>query len=328
MCSDEDHGSDIGFPDLPNETVNASLAMPESSSIMNEREIEILEGGDEAMSFEIELISGDRKSGFHTQNDPDEPFQRANVVQRKGAVDVKCTLVDTVHGFWGPEEPGINATLLVLLFRFDSRKRSRRVAWANLEFAFFDAQNRNRKNPEVAFISFDDSFSLVPTQRHTSTGIAVEGTAGGGVPGAEISGTLKWERCLEEDTTDATHITGSIDRLGTRVGPSNAATWTLMENNTTKKGVPTAMRVGIILRRVIDDDFYCTVKVETEVDLKTGIQQLFGSREPDDPINFRVQLPPTQRLMKYDSENLGSFNLSTIEDVTVTVLKDGAVKNK
>ncbi|OHE98096.1 hypothetical protein CORC01_06610 [Colletotrichum orchidophilum] len=297
-------------------------------AVKDESELELLETGDDVLSIDVDLLEGDRKSGFHTQNDREDPFQRSNVVQRKGAVDVKCTCVDTVHGSWGPDEPDTSATLLVLLFRFDSRRRARRVALANIEFAFFDSQGRSRKNPEVAAISFDDSFSLVPTQRTESTTTGASGTTGVGVVGAELSSTVKWERTVDEETTDAAYVIGSIDRLKAPAGPDNAATWTLKENSTTKKGVPAAMRVGILLKRSTDDDFFCTVKIETEVDLKTRIEQLLGRRGLDDPILFRTSLPPTRKLMKYDAENLGEFDLSLIEDVTVTTVRSNAVKEK
>ncbi|TDZ23434.1 hypothetical protein Cob_v003707 [Colletotrichum orbiculare MAFF 240422] len=284
--------------------------------------------GDDEGSFHVELASGDIESGFHTKNDPDSPYQRSNVVQRKGAVDIKCTCVDIVHGRWGPEDAeDAQATLLVLLFRFDSRRKARRVAQAHMEFAFFDAENGDRSNPEVAAISFDNSYSLAPTKRTESKTKGAEGTVGSNF-GAEVSGTIKWEVTVAEETTDAAHLVGSIDRLGAMVGPFNAATWTLSENATTKKGVPAALRVGILLKRSTDADFHCTVKVKTKVDLKTGIEQLFGGREEDDPILFRVDERPTNKLMNYDVENLGSFDVSSVEDVTVTTVKNGVVKEQ
>ncbi|KAL0939167.1 uncharacterized protein CTRU02_205777 [Colletotrichum truncatum] len=302
--------------------------MADFAAVKDESELEMLETGDDVLSFDVELAAGDRESSFHTKNDREDPFQRSNVVQRKGAVDVKCTCVDIIHGSWGEDDDDARATLLVLLFRFDPRRRARRVALANIEFVFFDSQGRHRKNPEVAFMSFDDSFSLVPTQRTESMTRGAEGTVGGGLLGAELSGTVKWEHRVEEETTDAAHVVGSIDRLGAPAGPSNAATWTLRENATTKKGVPAAMRVGIVLKRSTDDDFFCTVKLETEVDLKTRVEQLFGGRDSDDPILFRTQLPPTNKLMKYNVDNLGDFDLSLVEDVTVTTVKSGVVKEQ
>lgn len=304
--------------------------MVESIGAKDENDLRRLETGDDVLSFDIELAAGERESGFHTKNDRENPFQRRNIVQRKGAVDVKCTCVDIVHGSWGDDDPEAGATLLVLLFRFDPRRRARRVAMANIEFAFYDSESRDRRNPEVANISFNNSFSLIPTEQTESTTTGASVTAGGGLLGAELSGTVKWERTVEQETTDATHIVGSIDRLGAPAGPDNAATWTLTENGTTRKGVPAAMRVGVLLKRSTEDDFFCTVKLKTEVDLKTRVEQLFGGRDADDPILFRTSIPPSSKLMKYDVDNLGGFDLSLVEDVAVTTVirKEAVVQHK
>jgi len=282
---------------------------------------------DAGQSFDVGLFQeGDRESGFHTKNDSADPFQRSNITQRKGAVDVKCSLIDVVHGKWGSDEAGKKATLVVLLFRFDPRRRSRRIASAHLQFRFYDQQNRSRLNPEVVDISFNESLSLVPTKRTESVKTGTEGGAGAGVLGAELSAKISWEKTIEQEMTDATHVVGSVDRLGATSGPDNSASWTLTENESQKSGIPAAMRVGILLKRQTDDDFACTVKIETEVDFKTQVEQLFGKREADDPILFRTDLKPTNKLQDYDTEDLGSFDVTTVEDVVFTKIRGGVIK--
>jgi hypothetical protein len=288
--------------------------------------LEALEKSAEA-SFDLGLFNeGDLDSGFHTKNDSEDPFQRSNVTQRKGAVDVKCSVIDIIHGKWGADEPSARATLVVLLFRFDPRRRSRRIASAQLQFSFFDGKKRNRLNPEVVDISLNESLSLVPTRRTESVTKGGEGSAGGGVLGAELAAKISWEKTVEQEVTDATHVVGSIDRLGASVGPDNSASWTLTENESQKSGIPAAMRVGILLKRQTDDDFVCTVKIETEVDFKTRVEQLFGRREADDPILFRTDLKPTNKLQVYDDKFLGSFDVTTVEDVVFTKIRGGAIK--
>ncbi|KAL6831424.1 hypothetical protein J3E69DRAFT_329438 [Trichoderma sp. SZMC 28015] len=282
---------------------------------------------DGATSYEFDLFEqGDLDSGFHLKNDLASPYQRSNVVQRKGAIYVKCTCVDIIHGKWGPEQPELNATLIVLLFRFDPLRRARRIASASIEFKFFDSRGRHRRNPEVLDISLNDSFTLMPTYRTESSTHGTEVKLGGGIAGAELSGTVKIEKRIDEETTDATRVIGSIDRLGASFGPCNAASWTLTENATTKTGVPVAMRVGILLKRRTDDDFYCTVKLNTKADFRTRMEELIGGRELDDPILFNTTLPPTHNLMKYDVGNLGSFNVASIQDVTFTTIRRDVIK--
>ncbi|KAL7936850.1 hypothetical protein V8C35DRAFT_293983 [Trichoderma chlorosporum] len=280
-----------------------------------------------AMSFDFALFEqGDLDSGFHLKNDPEAPYQRENVVQRKGAVYVKCTCIDVIHGKWDSEESGSSATLLVLLFRFNPLKRARRIVTANIELKFFDMEGYHRKNPEVVEISFNDDFSMTATQRTESTTRGVEGTLGSGVLGAELSGTVKYEKRIDEITTDAARLIGSIDRLDATIGPCNAASWTLIENATAKTGIPVSMRVGVLLRRSTDGDFSCSVRLTTKADFKTRMEDLIGGRERDDPILFRTTLPPTNRLMKYNISELGKFDVTSIQDITSATVQHKMVK--
>lgn len=283
---------------------------------------------DAVESFDLGLFEeGDAESGFHTLNDPQDPFQRSNVTQRKGAVDVKCSLIDVVHGEWGGEDQKAKATLLVLLFRFDPKRRARRITYAKLEFRFYDMQDRQHLNPEVFDISLNESLSIVPTKRNESVTRAVDGSVGGGILGAEMSTTVSWEKRIDQETTDATRIIGSTDRLKAMRGPENSASWTLLENSTTQTGIPAMLQVGILLKRQTDDDFACAVKINTEADFRTRVEQLFGGRgEGDDPILFHTSLEPTNKLMKYDAANLGSFDLSRVEDVVFTNVRAGVIK--
>ncbi len=61
-----------------------------------------------------------------TQNDPARPWQRTNYIERKGADEIRCSCVAVVHGLLAPDSN--ICTLLVLEFRFDPRKRARRIS--------------------------------------------------------------------------------------------------------------------------------------------------------------------------------------------------------
>ena len=76
----------------------------------------------ELPSFEIGLSkTGDAGSHFRTENDPSNPWQRANVIGRKIAVDIRCSCLDVVHVTLSASSDFF-ATLIVLQFRFDPRK--------------------------------------------------------------------------------------------------------------------------------------------------------------------------------------------------------------
>lgn len=51
-------------------------------------------------AFELGLCEGgDEGSDFRTQNDPSAPLQRNNITERKGAIDIRCTGADVIHGY-------------------------------------------------------------------------------------------------------------------------------------------------------------------------------------------------------------------------------------
>ena len=143
------------------------------------------------------------------------------------------------------------------------------------------------------------------------------------MPGINVSTHITYEKKFERETNDSTYVVGNIGRLDASFGPSNAASWTLEENTTKETGIPVAMRVGILLKRSTDDDFYCTVSLRTKADVKTRMKELLGGREADDPIIFNPAAPPTNKLKEYDIDNLGSFDVGQVEDLTVTNLWAG-----
>ena len=283
-------------------------------------------------TFDITLSpAGDAGSSFRTQNDPSAPFQRSNYIERHGAVDVRCTCLDVVHGSFSATSE-YAATLLVLLFRFDPRKRARRCLAADitLEFAGLKA---GEAGPEVFAISPSGSLTLVPTRQRNETKRSVSFEAGASAPvvGPVASATMEWERSVVRESEDHTSVTGSIDLKGRNWGPSNCASWTLRENKTDKTGVPASMRAAVLLRRKDDMQFKCVVKIDVEVDLTTKIERLFGGKgrvPKDDPVLFDPELEPTNNLRKYDLEELGKVDLDGLCDVTLSTILEGTVKTK
>jgi hypothetical protein len=86
------------------------------------------------------------------------------VIQQKGAVDVRCSCIDVVHGRFAPDCSAYG-TLLVLQFRFDSRQRARRIASADI-FLEFSGIKPGGSRPEVYAISPDGRLGLVQTTQH------------------------------------------------------------------------------------------------------------------------------------------------------------------
>jgi len=277
-------------------------------------------------SFDIGLSpAGDAGSSFRTQNDPSAPLQRSNYIERKGAVDIRCSCLDVIHGLYSAES-GVFATLIVLQFRFDARKRARRFESVDISLEF-GARKPGQGGPEVYAIAPVGRMSLVPTVQHEE----VKRTASLQMGGITARGAVGWEKSVSKDTGDQTTVTGSIDLRGRNWGKSNCASWTLLENKTTKTGVPTSMRTAVLLKRKDESQFQCVVKIVASVDFKSTLERVFGGkgRTPkDDPVLFHPELEPTNNLQEYCIEKLGAFDLGSVCDVTFTTILSGVLKYK
>jgi hypothetical protein len=259
-------------------------------------------------TFTVSLYpEGDPDSEFNAdrKNNPLQPYQRREILQRKDAFNIQCTAIDVIHGKLDSNSNSL-ATLIVLKFWFDKRHLGRRIASADirLEFSGMDPEG---ERPEVHAITPHDKATLVETTTHQED--TVEGMLHGGVAGhgADVGGSYTWKRVISQDTSDATTISGSIDLEGHLWGEPNCASWTLLENETRKSGVPSTIQLAVVLKRENLEPFQCTVGVRARADKKTALEWLFGAKSNDDPVLFNPEFPPTNKLREYDTTNLGAI---------------------
>ena len=262
-------------------------------------------------------------AAFHTQNDPRQPYQRDNIIERKGRVDVRCEHKDIIHGYFS-NESGEPCSLIVLEFRFSPNGVARRIREARvfIKFAALSPQ-RGEPDPEVAAIYPDGTFRVEPTQQHETVAQGGGIRLTGGVTGAEIGGELKTEKTSERDVSGATTVKGSIDLRGRNWGEKNSASWTLLENATAKTGVVTSMQAANLLKRGDLEHFKATITIKITADVWTEVGSVFRTDPKDDDVWYDPHREPTNRLQKYNSDELGMFNLKSVCDVTYqTILKD------
>ena len=189
------------------------------------------------------------------------------------------------------------------------------------------------RGPEVYAITPDGTMILLPTTQLEDIKRNVSLQLGGAAPvgGVTATGTVGWEKCVRRERSDCTVVTGSTSLEGRNYGPKNSASWTLLENKTTKTGVPMSMRTAVLLKRKDESPFQCVVKIDATVDLKSTLEQVFGGkgREPkDDAVLFDPEMEPTNNLQKYDIEELGAFDLESVRDVTFATVLEGVMKKK
>lgn len=276
--------------------------------------------------FDIAMFeSGSKGSGFHTKNNPKDPYQRKEVVQRTGSIDIRCTILDVIHGVMDPESD-YWATLMVLQFRFDPQKRMRRITEASLEL-LFDVTDPANELPEVEAISFDGNYSLLPSTQTEATTVGGQGTLGA-TQVVTASGTAKWERTVTRETSDKTTVSGGkfvVDNIP----PNRIAKWTLLENSTLKSGIPASLQVAVRIQRQDEAAFSCMPTIKCKADKWTSIETFFGKVPEDDPVLLSPDRKPTNRLMVYDTDNIGAIDLQALGVVVpTTMIKDAEQKKE
>lgn len=266
-------------------------------------------------SFDIALFpTGDPDSSFNAdhRNNPLDPWQRKQILQRKDVFNIQCVAVDVVHGKLAPGRHAEWASLLVFKFWFDKRRTGRRIANADivLEFASSDPDDVDGDDrPEVLAISPHDCMAFVPTVAHEERSHDASINLGGSGAGVDVGGEYSFKKTITQDRTGATTVTGSIDLEGYLWGPPNCASWTLIENELAKTGVPSSLQVAVLLKRINTKPFQCMVDITVKPDRRTAFSWswLHGSRSRDDPVLYNPSLPPTNTLRLYDTENLGTI---------------------
>lgn len=287
--------------------------------------------GDGTDIFDIGMFeSGSEGSGFHIKNNPMSPYQRLEVIQRTGSIDIRCEVVDIAHGLMAPDSD-YWATILVLLFRFDPQKRTRRIPKATIELRF-DTTDPNNELPEVEAMSFDGNYSFQPSKRSETLTSSVEGKIGTSQI-VDVSAATKWEKTVAQETSDKTIVSGG--RLVIEnIPPNRIAKWTLLENASLKSGVPAAIQVAVRVKRGDDEVFSCMPSITCKADKWTSVESLFSRVPKDDPLLLRPDSKPTNKLMVYDTDNLGAVDLEDLSAVVPTTMilsaekKDDETKEK
>jgi len=259
----------------------------------------------------------DEISTYRTRNDPSRPHQRTTVTQRKGVIDVRCIAKDVVHGRLHPESE--LATLLVFDFRFDPCKKGRRILRADLSFTFSSKNPATAAALKVIGIAPDGRTLYAPTKQQVMTTRGVEINAGGAwVPGAALGGlggSLKWEKTVSHEMTDAAVIIGWIDDNNHDYdnGSPTVARWTLLENSSAATGVPASVRTAILLQRGDDNtEFYAKFEMLIRPDNVTVMGNLLVKTPKDDPIIYKPTLQATNRLREYNIDKLGDLDLNSL----------------
>lgn len=285
----------------------------ESTDEDNNEDLEDVDEGLPSINIKM-LQTGAPGSGFHEKNNPLSPYQRRGVLQRKGAFNIQCTLLDVIHGKMHPGSKDF-ATLVVIKFRFEKRRLRRRIMSADISLEFFGLDAESTR-PTVHAIIPHDQYAIVETTSHQEK--SHEGSTNFKIGCFDLvsgGGVYTVRQVTNEDLTDATTVSGSTDLIGYEWGDPNCASWTLLENETRKSGIPSSLQVAVLLKRKDHEKFGCNVNVKCRADFKTRVEKLFGTQSEDDPVLFDLRIEPTNNLRVYETDELGELRLEYLWEV-------------
>ena len=85
----------------------------------------------------------------------------------------------------------------------------------------------------------------------------------------------------------------------------------------------------MLLKRRDMEHFRSTVSIKISADILTKMRSAFKTDPKDDDVWFDPNREPTSRLRGYDVDNLGTFGLESVFDVTYrTLLPEDAMKEE
>ncbi|KAL4935210.1 hypothetical protein BDV06DRAFT_229035 [Aspergillus oleicola] len=262
------------------------------------------------------------------RNPPQQPFQREKIHEDRRAVHVKCSLIDVAHGRFSHNSTENDATLIVFGFRFDPGIAGGRFTAATIT-VIFAGQSEEHEHPGVTDLSLNGTYSVLETIQTETTTQGLDTTVGVNVLNAgQLGTTRRYEKVVSRQVSDATYVSGTSCMIGVEWEPENAVEWKLRENASMQTGIPVYLQAGVLLKRSTQAPFQCTVEIDTKVDVRSKVKRWFGGKPRDDPVLFNPTMESKNRLMKYDLQNLGSFDLALVEEVTFTTVLDGVVKHE
>jgi Cornifin (SPRR) family len=281
---------------------------------------------DEDMTIFL-MPEGEGGGAFRAKNEDGKKFRTVLVTHGDYGEDltVKANIVQVSHGTLSPE--GQLASLLIFEFKFISQKESRRFKKATVTLTFEDAEKNASNDPEVRRIAPEDLFKMNKTSRSvditnkTNFGITAGMTPVGGNVGHE------WEIKQTKAIEHSARLTGSKRLIRESFsGPENTVIWSMEENRDRDKkdGIPSFLRTAVVLGRTSDEPFSFHIKIQTEVDISSRLEKLFGVGKPEpvdpaeiDPKTLKVGVIPADPDAFANLDELDLWDYCSIKAATV-----------
>jgi hypothetical protein len=265
-------------------------------------------------------------AALKTTNPEDDPRQRQVITDRgRESSEFKATvrLAACVHGVLDrTAATPVPASLIILQFTLNSlhRKHTYRSLYTVLSFAADAADSADvdpRTNPQIiAFAPFEKATAAhgveVEKTRTKEVGLHNASITGPGGIGVALSGNvsrgeqkqyqMRYAQLLQASRHVSHHGSLGYDTVW----------WNMRESQVLRDGIPTALRVAVLLQRSsLDKRFIANFKMRLDAGtwykVKERWNDFWGLLESDDPIVFDPNLPPMGEMEGIDPENLGNL---------------------
>jgi hypothetical protein len=255
-------------------------------------------------------------------NPKSDPYQRVSITERgRKCKDFNASvrMVTCVHGVIDATSPTPTpASLIVLQINIRSPQKSMfERLYASLTFSSADPDSNGEDIPRLmAWAPFQEKVSdnppkpvdITKTSAKKVTGIGATGPGGiGGTLSGDLGKTTEMKyQIMDGKLLDVIPMNRNPDCNGI-----DAISWTMEEGRLIHEGIPTTLRVAVLVKRSSNRKFNATFELELRGCLKfqrrEALDRLFGRAEIDDPIRFDPGRAPQGELNGIKADALGDL---------------------
>ncbi|KAK1779760.1 hypothetical protein QBC45DRAFT_350172, partial [Copromyces sp. CBS 386.78] len=214
--------------------------------------------------YEDQSLEADCTS-YHLKNQEGEDFRTvfAETPNRKSKLSYSSQVTEIHHGTMKFQGKSCPATLLILEFRFHSKRQTSRYRSVDIDLVFRNQNGVARKDPEVVAMAPERQYHLNKTvhERQTTYGASLGANIGpGGLAGAEMG--VSWELCTKWTKECKAILTGA-PVFSPESTWQNALQWSMSENDGAKDGIPSFLQAAVLLKRNNDEPFICQMRLKS-----------------------------------------------------------------
>ncbi|KAL7898908.1 hypothetical protein HDV64DRAFT_291642 [Trichoderma sp. TUCIM 5745] len=175
---------------------------------------------------------------------------------RRGGMNIALSCIDAIHGYI--KDGCEAASLLIYEFGFCTSNRAGRIKSIDIQLLYGGSSH----DPEVLNITPSGSWTVGSSPTETTATDDI-------VPGVNFKkddDPLHRNLMTARNTIHEGSVAGIAGIANRKYGPRNAVKWALLENKSTKLGVPSLFRTAVLLKRADSERFSCQFEIKATLD--------------------------------------------------------------